>query len=194
MNLSSDCLDEELEQRYRELKNKYGEERFLPGDEGNRAAANLTELENAYKEIKELRVKEQAKRDYGSDYGRIDQLIKDGKYDEAQDALDAIVTRPAEWHYLQSIIYYKREWLNESKAQLQMAVNSEPWNDKYKNALDKMNIIMGNPKADPNSFGQNPNPGNAQPVNDGQVCGNACSNCCLAYCITDCCCTMTQCC
>jgi hypothetical protein len=193
LGLSADASAEELERRYNELKSKYGEERFLTGEAGNAAARNLSELETAWREIQALREREQAKREYGGNYGLIDSLIKEGKYDEAQAGLDAISDRVGEWHFLQSVIYYKREWMNECKAQLQMAVNMEPWNDKYKTTLERLNLVMGNPHTDPRTIGVDPSAANP-PVSDGQMCGNACTNCCLAYCITDCCCSMTQCC
>ena len=41
--LTSSCTDEELEQKYEELKKKYSEDRFLEGDAGNEAAKKLTE-------------------------------------------------------------------------------------------------------------------------------------------------------
>ncbi len=184
---------EVAEDKYKELKARYSEERFLTGEAGNEAARKLSELEAAWKQICEENVKEEAKQEFGGDLGQIDNMIKEGRYDEAQAALDSIADRGGEWHYLQSIIYYKREWMSECKTQLEMAVNKEPWNGKYRTALDKLNMIMGNPNTDPRTIGADPN-AQMPPPDDGRVCGNACSNCCLAYCITDCCCSLTQCC
>lgn len=184
---------EVAEDKYKELKARYSEERFLTGEAGNEAARKLSELEDAWKQISEENVKEEAKQEFGGDLGQIDNMIKEGRYDEAQAALDSILDRSGEWHYLQSIIYYKREWMSECKTQLEMAVNKEPWNGKYRTALDKLNMIMGNPNTDPRTIGVDPN-AQMPPQDDGRVCGNACSNCCLAYCITDCCCSLTQCC
>ncbi len=184
---------EVAEDKYKELKARYSEDRFLTGEAGNEAARKLSELEEAWKLISEENVKEEAKQEFGGDLGQIDNMIKEGRYDEAQAALDSILDRSGEWHYLQSIIYYKREWMGECKTQLQMAVNKEPWNGKYRTALDKLNMIMGNPNTDPRTIGADPN-AQMPPMDDGRVCGNACSNCCLAYCITDCCCSLTQCC
>lgn len=194
LGIDREAGKEVAEDKYKELKARYQEERFLPGEAGNEAARKLNELEEAWKEISAETEKVQAKEEFGGDLGQIDQMIKDGKYDEAQTRLDAIADRNGEWHYLQSIIYYKREWMSECKTQLEMAVNKEPWNGKYRTALDKLNMIMGNPNTDPRTIGVDPNMQNPPPMDDGRVCGNACSNCCLAYCITDCCCSLTQCC
>ncbi|MFR6640254.1 MAG: hypothetical protein ACLUSP_01965 [Christensenellales bacterium] len=40
--------------------------------------------------------------------------------------LDSINDRDGQWHYYQSIVYYKREWLTESKRQLEEAIACDP--------------------------------------------------------------------
>ncbi len=97
---------------------------------------------------------------------------------------------------MQSIIYYKREWLTDSRKQLAIAVEKEPRNDKYKTALEKLDLVMGDPHTDPRVVGMDPSqPPPVQQQPEGQMCGgNMLSNCCLAYCLTDCCCSMTRCC
>ncbi|MCL2862194.1 MAG: hypothetical protein FWE22_07280 [Firmicutes bacterium] len=192
-NLDENAPFSEIEVKYTELKAKFSEDRFLPGEEGNDAARNLEELEQSFKELKRSNeAKKFSETHGGGDYARIDALIRAGNYSEAQALLDSHPGRDAEWHYLQSIIFYRREWMNESRVQLQMALNMEPWNEKYKTAYTRLEQIMGNMRTDPRTVGQpppNPNP------QEGQMCGgNACINCCLAYCIADCCCSCLQCC
>jgi molecular chaperone DnaJ len=197
LGLTPETPEEELKARYEELKAVYGEQRFKSGAEGNEGARKLSELESAWALISADFEKKQARETFGDgDYGYIDDLIKKGEYDDAQSRLDAITDRSAQWHYLQSIIFYKREWLSDSRKQLALAVEMEPRNTKYKESLDKLDLVMGNPQADPNTIGADPNqPPPVQQQQDGQICGgNMLSNCCLAYCLTDCCCSMTRCC
>ncbi len=195
LGLTAESTQEELKARYEELKAQYGEQRFKSGAEGNEGARKLSELESAWDMISADFEKKQAKEEFGdADYGAIDNLIKNGSYDDAQHKLDEITDRTAEWHYLQSIVYYKREWLSDSRKQLAIAVSMEPRNEKYKTALEKMDMVMGNPQADPRIIGMDPA---QQPPaqQEGQMCGgNALSNCCMAYICTDCCCSMTRCC
>lgn len=187
---------EELTARYESLKKQYSEDRFKSGDAGNEGAKNLSELEAAWGSISADLSKNDEKNTFGSDFGAIDDLIKKSQYDEAQSRLDSIADRNAEWHYLQSIIYYKREWISDSRKQLVMATNLEPNNAKYKTALEKLDMVMGNPNQDPRTIGVDPNAGGQTTQNpNGQMNGANClSNCCLAYCLTDCCCSMTRCC
>lgn len=137
--LTSDCTDEELAAKYSELKAKYGEERFAEGEKGNEAARKLTELETAYQEILSLRQEQSfsAQSDSGL-YKEVEEAIKSGNLSAAQDKLDSFNERGAEWHYLQSVLFYKKNWLNESKKQLEIAMQMDPNNKKYKTSYDKL--------------------------------------------------------
>lgn len=192
LDLPEDSGEELLRARYDELKAKYGEQRFAAGEEGNEGARKLMELEEAWKIISARLEKNKAKEQFGGDFGQIDDLIKKGKYDEAQAMLDAYTDRGAEWHYLQSIVFYKRDWLTESRKQLKMAVDLEPTNEKYKTALTKLEMVMGNPETQAQNLGNQGAPVMGDP--NAQMSGNCLSNCCLAYCLTDCCCNMMRCC
>ena len=133
--LTSSCTDEELEQKYEELKKKYSEDRFLEGDAGNAAAKKLTEIETAYAEIKSERSEKNFSSEQDSGlYREVEDLIKNGDLTSAQDKLDAFNERGAEWHYLQSVLFYKKNWLNESKKQLEIAMQMDGNNQKYKNS------------------------------------------------------------
>ena len=143
--------ESEIDFAYNRLKKQYSEDRFLPGDAGAEAARKLTELEDAYSEAKQKFASKKAQADYGSSYGAIEDIIKQNKTNEAQQMLDEITDRNAEWHYLQSIVFYKKSWYNESKNQLQMAVSMDPTNIKYKDALNRLNVFINGQSA------QNPN-------------------------------------
>ena len=153
-NLPPTASIEEVKEAYERLRAKYSEDRFLIGEAGNQGARNLMELEEAKAELKRRFAKASAETMYGSCLGDIENFIRVGKYDLAQQKLDQTDERIAEWHYLQSIIFYKREWHNESKVQLNMAVNLDPYNQKYRAALQKLEMVMGNPQINPETLGQ----------------------------------------
>ena len=131
--------DEELYQIYLARRTKLQNDRFLEGEAGNEAARKLTELNNAYSEIREYR-RDHASTDgaRSSGFELIDSLIKQGKINEAQIELDNFSQRNAEWHYLQSVIFYKKNWVNESKKQLEIAISMDGNNQKYKNSYEKL--------------------------------------------------------
>ena len=76
------------------------------------------------------------------------QLTAKKDYKKAQEILDGFDSRPAEWHYMQSVVFYKKNWINESKKQLEIAKEMDPSNEKYKKAYDRM---MEKLKSDPNA-------------------------------------------
>lgn len=139
LGLNENATDEEIEQAYKNLKSKYQNDMFLEGDKGNEAAKNLTKIENAYYEIKSERAnKTNSQKTEFVDYGTISNAIKEGKLDVAQTYLDNITERDAEWHYLQSVIFYKKNWTNESKKQLEIAMSMDKNNEKYKDSYQKL--------------------------------------------------------
>lgn len=188
---------EELKSRYEELKRKYSEERFAEGEAGNEAARNLNELESAWQLIKQDIRRAETASAFGGEYGRVENAINGRDYDGAQRALDEIANHDAKWHYYQSIIFYKRDWLSESRAQLVIAIQMDPDNMKYHEALRKMDAVMGNGNANPNNMGnqqgnyqqgQQQYYGETTPEQQAAQDANACANCILCYCLTESCC------
>ncbi len=137
--LTPNCTDEQLDARYQELKAKYSEDRFLEGEAGNYAAKKLTELERAYAEVKSMRNEPSAKADTGNAFAEVERNIRAGNYNAAQELLDSFSERTAEWHYLQSVVFYKKNWTNESKKQLEIAMQMDSSCEKYRSAYEKIN-------------------------------------------------------
>lgn len=186
LGLSETATDEEIEARYRELKAKYNEERWLDGEAGNEAAKMLGRLDAAYEEICASRREKATQTDETTAYKEISDLLKADKLNEAQAILDNFNERGAEWHYLQAVIFYKKNWSNESKKQLEIAMQIDPQNTKYRNAYEKLNAkqnyqkqqAYGGRTADPsgNPYSDSGNPYSGEP--DRQLGGgNMCTDC-----------------
>ena len=191
LGLPQSATKEEIESRYRELREKLQRDRFLPGEEGEEASEKLQQLEVAYRDIIiELEEKSQAQTFTDDvDYAKVQELITDGNLDEAQKLLDERSVRDAEWHYLQSILFYKRNWFLESKKQLELACQMEPNNARYKQSLDKLTKILASNTISPDQMRTN-----SRPIDDGprdydaggcmgdcvrcMLC-NMCCNCCM---------------
>lgn len=194
LGLEETCSDEELEAKYRELKAVYSEGRFQEGEAGNEAAKKLTELETAYAEILSVR-RERSFSTGASDgyYGAIEECIKKGDLAGAQQKLDEFNERNAEWHYLQSVVFYKKKWSNESKKQLEIAMQMDPGNEKYKNSYDKL-VAQINSNQEKNFSTYSSGDGNGAPIppEDRQMGGSGCLDfCCqMALCnmLLNCCC------
>lgn len=187
LGLTETATDEEILARYNELREKYKEERWLDGEAGNEAARMLTKLDTAYREIVESR-KEQNKNTEGENsFERVSELLKQDKISEAQSCLDSFNERSAEWHYLQAVVYYKKNWTNDSKKQLEIAMQMDPDNRKYREAYGKLNAKDDYQKKEAYRQ-QNGNP-YVNDMPDEQMGGSACSNClscCYTYLCVDC--------
>jgi len=172
LGINENASEQEAAVAYQTLKEKYSEERFLSGEKGNFAAAKLAEIEEAYSEVKTAFAKDKAAGEDGSKYFVIDSLLKAGDAHEAQYLLDGISERDGEWHYFQSIVFFKKNHYGESKTQLEYAIAKEPASQKYQTAYDKLTKLMANPEPKPpyNSVNNPQMGGEGLCGNDGFCC------------------------
>ena len=191
LGLSANASDEEVERAYKQLKEKYLEERFYEGQVGNNAAKMLTKIETAYNEIKMSRNEEKEEENFKEKYNEIEDLIKSGNVSKAQEKLDAFINREAEWHYLQSVVFYKKNWINESLKQLEIALTKEPHNEKYATALSKLKQkIEYNDMRYRSNNSYNQEPHAQQNAQMGGTDSNSCLSFCATWCLMDMLCSM----
>lgn len=190
LNLQENASMEQVEGAYQALRAKYSEDRFLDGEAGRQGAVNLMNLEEAYRAILARRESQKKQQAFGSDLGEADAAIRKGDVEGAQAILNGMADRNGEWHFLQSIIYYKKGWYSDSRTQLQAAINLEPGNRKYTDALTRLDNFMsaGSQVHDPYQTRTTGGSGSGA----DQAMGMA--NCCTTLCLLDCCCNMMRCC
>ena len=70
-----------------------------------------------------------------------EELIADNRPAQAQNVLDSINARSAKWHFLQSRVFFAKNWLFESKKQLEAALELEPDNAQYIEEMEKLNEL-----------------------------------------------------
>ncbi len=191
LGLSETATDQELEARYKQLRAKLQQDRFLPGEEGEDASEKLQRLEVAYRDIVAMReeAKQQSTAKEETDFSEIQQMIKDNKLDEAQSKLDSYETQDAEWHYVQSILFYKRNWFLESKKQLELACQMDPGNKRYKQSLEKLTKILASNTISPDQMRTSSRPADSGPTvgaGNGTCSGNSCLDCLLCNACCNC--------
>lgn len=186
LGVSPDVSTEEVELAYANLKEKYSRERFCEGEVGNFAAKQLTKIETAYHEIMLSRKEKQSEDgSFSFDYNEIESLIKKGDIATAQIKLDDVTDRNGEWHYLQSVIFYKKNWMNESKKQLEIALSIEPHNAKYSDDYSKLKQKMEYNERQFKSGNMN-NAYNENDATNRQMGGSGLDSC-MSFCATWCC-------
>ncbi len=182
LGVSETATDEEIKIAYETLKEKYKEERWLDGEAGNEAARMLNKLDSAYSEIMSARAENKTNTDGESAFEKVASAIKNNDVETAQRLLDEFNERSAEWHYLQAVVFYKKNWVNESKKQLELAIQMDETNVKYRDAYNKMNAKNDYTRAGQNeNGGYNQNPYSSAPRSESydepQMGGNACADC-----------------
>lgn len=181
LGLSEGATKEEIQAAYEKLRAKYLEDRFKDGEEGNEAARMLTKLDTAYSEIMSELSEDQHALNGGTSFEKVEEYIRSGNIQEAQRVLDSFNERSGRWHYLQSVVFYKKSWMNESKKQLEIAMQLEPDNEKYKEAYRKLNdrIKSTAQQAQGQQNNQSAYQGETMHSNGGdeQMGGNFCSWC-----------------
>lgn len=191
LGVSKNCTQSELYTAYIGLKTKYENERFMEGESGFLAAKKLDEINQAYDNaLKELSNSYTIKEGVIS-YTKIEEEIKNGNLDEAQKLLDGVTERGAEWHYIQAIIFYKKNWLLDSRSQLVLACQLDPSNKKYSDTLQRLDATI-NSKNPFNNVGNEH--GNSRSYVDpearrtGAPAADPCCSTCQTLICIDCCC------
>lgn len=194
LGLNKDASQSEILDAYKKKRAYYQEHVFDEGESGAEAARMLQQLDDAYQQAMERSHDAASISGEGeSAYEKVRDAIRRKDVEGAQRALDEISCRGGEWHYYQSIVFYEKNWLNDSKKQLEIALQIEPENTKYARALDNLKKkIDGSRPYD--KQGANGVYGNQQTAtnrtysqHDTDVADGVCTACQALWC-ADCCC------
>ena len=180
LQVDENASDEEIKACYERLKEIYNEEKWQDGEVGNNAARMLEKLDTAYNEIMEERREKASNTSGASSFEAVSDCIRKGDIARAQQLLDDFNERSAEWHYLQSVVFYKKNWMQESKKQLEIAIQMDGSNTKYREAYEKLKSRADYRQQTGNAPNTNPDP---VPNGDEQMGGNRCSQC-FSFCYT----------
>ncbi len=180
LQVDENASDEEIKACYERLKEIYNEEKWKDGEEGNNAARMLERLDAAYNEIMEERREKASNTSGASSFESVSEAIRNGDIARAQQLLDDFNERNAEWHYLQSVVFYKKNWMQESKKQLEIAIQMDGGNAKYREAYEKLKSRADYRQQTGGAPNTNPDPATG---GDEQMGGNWCSQC-FSFCYT----------
>lgn len=139
MGVSENASQQEILDAYKKKRSELQEHLFDAGEAGDNAARKITELDDAYQSAMEIAMDRATVTGEGeSTFEAVKQAIRNKNPEDAQKALDDISNRSAEWHYYQSVVFYEKNWLNDSKKQLEIALAMDPGNEKYSRALENL--------------------------------------------------------
>ena len=159
LGIDPSASDEEVKRAYREQARKYHPDNYQNNPLADLAEEKMKEINEAYDAITKMRsggggsyttssaggysggYQQQQQRPYGGGtavYAQVRNAINMGNLGQAEQLLHGVPNRDGEWYFLMGSIAYRKGWLDEAMQNYQMAVQMEPGNMEYRQALNMM--------------------------------------------------------
>jgi len=183
---------EEIKRAYKELVRKYHPDQYRDNPLSELAEEKLKEINQAYDYL--MKQYEQNNKgyndrqsssygrsnDYGSNtslYSQIRMHIMNGNIHAAETLLNRVTMRDAEWHYLRGLIFMRKGWYNEAVNSINTAVNMDPSNMEYRDALNR--IVFANNRYQSYGYNRRYGSGNMDlcTMCECLVCSDCCCEC-----------------
>lgn len=181
LGLKEGASIEEIKKAYRELVKKYHPDRYRDNPLSDLAEEKLREINEAYdfliknagnaRQQYSYQQQRQQQQSHGAGAGtgyagdnpmfyQIKMMIQNGNFAQAQQLLDSMPVRDSSWYYLQGLLFLRRGWYDRANVLLRRAVEMDPANPEYREALNRVNSqytgYRQNPYVYRQSYYQNP--------------------------------------
>ena len=156
LGVSPNASDEEIKKAYRELARKYHPDNYQNNPLADLAEEKMKEINEAYEAINKQRSSgggsyQQSGSNYGGGYqqqssyssstptyARVRNLINAGDLGTAERLLYEVSQKDGEWYFLSGSIAYRKGWLDEAMQNYTLAVQMDPGNMEYRQALNML--------------------------------------------------------
>ena len=164
LGVKPDASDQEVKKAYRELARKYHPDNYVDNPLADLAEEKMKEVNEAYEAIQKERSGggsggyrqtsssssggyqygyQQQRQSYSGGtsnptYARVRNLINMGDLNSAERLLQEVPQKNGEWYFLMGSIAYRRGWLDEAMQNYNLAVQMDPGNMEYRQALSMM--------------------------------------------------------
>lgn len=172
LGIREGASEEDIKKAYREQVKKYHPDQYQDNPLSKLAEDKLREVNEAYEYLTKGqsakasngwsgRSATTGNQSQGGDdsFKQVRALINNGNIVGAESLLESIGNKNAEWFYLRGLIFMKKGWYNEAVMNIKQAVNMDPSNFEYRDALNRMNsnnnMYRGN--ASNRGYGAGPN-------------------------------------
>ena len=153
LGVSQSASDDEVKKAYRELARKYHPDNYQNNPLADLAEEKMKEINEAYDMITKQRSggyhqtssagysyqggyqQQYSSASTNPAYAKIRSLINAGDLQTAERLLMEIAQKNGEWYFLSGSIAYRKGWLDEAMQNYSRAVQMEPNNLEYRQAL-----------------------------------------------------------
>ncbi|AUS95981.1 molecular chaperone DnaJ [Clostridium thermosuccinogenes] len=152
LGIKEGASEEEIKKAYRELVKKYHPDQYHDNPLSELAEEKLREINEAYDYLMKNQSAGNRSGSWGQSYGgnggygtnefynQVRRHIQTGNISAAESMLNSTNDRSAQWYYLRGLIFLRKGWYDEAYNSIQMAVNMDPTNFEYRNALNNMSM------------------------------------------------------
>jgi len=151
LGIKPGASQDEIKSAYRKLIKQYHPDKFIDNPLKNLAEEKMIEINQAYDSL----TKNSGNTNYNStsssnssnynnssnasyDFQEIRKLIQSGNYAFAENKLNSINNRNAEWHYLYATVLLNKGWFDSALEHMTTAVNMDPNNFEYRQGLNSL--------------------------------------------------------
>jgi tetratricopeptide (TPR) repeat protein len=160
LGVSPSASDEEIKKAYRELVRKYHPDNYHNNPLADLAQEKMKEINEAYETVTRMRSGKGSSSQtsansytggynragysggysgYSGEFNEVRAAINSGNLMRAEQLLNSSSSHNAEWNFLMGCVYYRKGWLDDARSFFQRAVNMEPGNQEYVQALSQLN-------------------------------------------------------
>ena len=131
LGVSQSASDDEIKKAYRELARKYHPDNYQNNPLADLAEEKMKEINGAY----QTGYSSSGGAGSNPTYARVRNLINAGDLAGAERLLYEVPQKSGEWYFLSGSIAYRKGWLDEAAQNFTLAVQMEPGNMEYRQAL-----------------------------------------------------------